>query len=185
MKFFSWVRLVIFILFFGQSALALIVKLSDLHTMAKHSDVIIHGYVGEQRVTTDELGRLITLTDIEVIEGLYGAKTCEIITVYQVGGHKDGRVMPIIGGQIYHIGQEVILFGLKLGNTFVSFGAGQGKLDVVNEEGNETVVEDLGNVSAIALEHDTKNYQVFRPSPLSFPEASLVKDEIRLMLTTR
>lgn len=171
------------IMLFSLPSSSLIVHLSDLQTMAKRADMVAHGYVGEKRVVTDKLGRLITLTDIEVIDGIYSAKTGEIITVYQVGGEKDGVVMPLMGGHVYNIGQEVIIFGLVLGDTYVSYGAGQGKLDVVNENGHEIVKEDLGDVGAIDMK--TGGQRVYKPEPLSFDGKEILKDEIRLMLEYR
>ncbi|HXW60550.1 MAG TPA: hypothetical protein VEK06_03330 [Myxococcota bacterium] len=158
----------------------LIVHLSDLQTMAKRSDLVAHGYVGDKRVVNDNLGRLITLTDIEVIDGLHGAKTGEIVTVYQVGGEKDGIVMPLLGGQVYHLHQEVILFGLTLGDTYVSYGAGQGKLDITLEDGKDCVREDLGDISAV--DRNSGGRKLYRPTPLSFDNKEMLKDEIRLML---
>ncbi len=90
---------------------AIMVQLSDLVTMTKRSDLVIHGYVGDKSVIPDEFGRLITLTQIEVIDPIHNAKSGEIITVYQVGGEIPGLVAPILGGQNYSLGQEVILFG--------------------------------------------------------------------------
>jgi len=175
-------RLLALALLLSQSALAVVVKLSDLHTMAKKSDIVVHGYVGDQSVSTDEFGRLITLTKIEVIDGLLGAKTGEIITIYQVGGEQKGLVMPLMGGQSYQFGQELIFFGLKQGSSFVSFGAGQGKLDISKHDGHDVVIEDLGDVSAVTGRGGSKN---FHPSPLSFPDVKILKDEIRQMLKTR
>ena len=160
-------------------SMAVIVKLSDLQTMAKRSDIVVHGRVGEQTVTKDKLSRLITLTQIEVIDSLYGAKTGEVVTVYQVGGEKDGVVMPLLGGQKYSPGQEIFLFGLKLDNTYVSYGSGQGKLDIVNENGVEVVKEDLGDVSI-----PTKSGAI-KPVPDRFLGKNILKNEIRQMLKTR
>lgn len=164
------------------SSHAHIVKLSDMQTMAKQSDVVIHGHVGEKKVTMDDLGRLVTLTDVEVLDGLHGAKTGEIITIYQVGGQKDGLVMPLLGGQLYHEGQELFFFGLKMGDAFVSYGAGQGKFDIVHDRGEELVREDLGNVSVIK---NFSSLQPENPSPLTFESKSILKDEIKEMLKAK
>ncbi len=164
---------------FALETQAIIVQLTDLHTMAKRSDVVIHGYVGEQKVSTDEFGRLITVSEVEVIDGLYGAKNGEIIKIYQVGGEKDGVVAPLIGGQHFSLSQELIFLGLKAGDKFVSIGAGLGKLDVA---ANGTVVEDLGNVESL----DPKSVRgLSRPSALSFSEVELLKSELREMLKDR
>ena len=175
---------IIVFLLFAHASNPLIVKLTDLNTMARQSDIVAHGYVGEQNVVNDEMGRLITLTEIEIIDGIYGAKTGEIITVYQVGGYKKGVVMPLLGGHRYQIGQEVILFGLRLGNTYVSYGAGQGKLDVVSNRGQELVVEDLGDIGAI---HNgpTGRPEVVSPTPLEFSSKELIMNEIKEMIKAR
>lgn len=167
-------------LFIHHASHALLVKLSDLHTMAKRSDIVIQGYVGDQHVEKDELGRIITLTDVEVIDGIYGKKTGEVIQIYQVGGEKDGVSMPILAGQQYQIGQEIFLFGLKLGDTYVSYGAGQGKLDVKYDHGEEMVVEDLGSIHTISGQG--KNSALSMPMPLSYPSKDLFKAELREMI---
>lgn len=166
------------------SAHAIIVKLTDLNTMAKRSDIVVHGYVGDQSVVNDDMGRLITLTDIEVIDGFYGAKTGEIITMYQVGGSKNGVIMPMLGGQRYQLGQEVVVFGLKLDNTYVSYGAGQGKLDVIRSGTHEMVVEDLGDVSAMTRDGNGA-FNAVRPMPLSFSSKELILQEIQEMTKGR
>jgi len=168
------------LLFFHHPSNALLVKLSDLHTMTKGSDIVIQGYVGDQKVEKDELGRLITLTDVEVIDGLYGKKTGDVITIYQVGGEKDGVSMPILAGQQYKIGQEIFLFGLRLGDTFVSYGAGQGKLDVRYDHGEEMVVEDLGTVHTLSF--GGHNSPLSTPMPLIYENKSLFKEELKAMI---
>lgn len=175
-------RLLAFILLFVTRANGLIVKLSDLHTMAENSDIVVHGYVGQQDITTDELGRPITLTQLEVIDGLFNAKTGDVILIYQVGGTKDGLVMPMLGGHHYRLGQQVILFGLELDGAYVSFGAGQGKFDIVKNGKKDLVLEDLGDV---LCRDNSSEHGLIRPMPLIFEDKVLVKDEIRKMLKTR
>jgi hypothetical protein len=172
--------LAIITLLFSLPSSSLIVHLSDMQTMAKRSNIVAHGIVGEKRVVTDKFGRFITLTDVEVIDGLFGAKTSEVFTIYQVGGEKDGLVMPIMGGHIYQVGQEIIFFGLSLGDTFVSYGAGQGKLDISSTGGVESVREDFGNISAVR-----PDYKEYHPAPLEYDNKEILKSEIRLMLKDR
>lgn len=182
MNFVNCFKFLLFLLIvFSQSANSIIVKLSDMQTMAKNSDVIVHGYIGDQTISTDDMGRLITLTQIEVIDGLHGAKTGEVITIYQVGGQKNGVVMPIIGGQNYKFGEQVILFGLKLDDTFVSFGAGQGKFDLIKESNSDLIKEDLGNVHSIRKNSFGKT-EIIKPDPLTYNELEDFKNEIKLMI---
>ncbi len=176
----TWCELKILLTLFliSSSANALLVKLTDLHTMAKRSDVVIQGYIGDQRVVTDDLGRHVTFTDVEVIDGLHGAKTGEVITIFQVGGEKDGIVMPLLGGQRYEVGREIFFFGLKIDKAFVSYGAGQGKLDIVREGKEDMVIEDLGDVESVS-----KNGQVvMRPMPQTWTDVETLKKELKVML---
>ena len=168
-----------FLFFTSTSHTVMVVKLADLHTMAKQSDVVLHGYVGDQRVVKDNMNRLITLTDVEVLDGIYGLKTGEVITIYQVGGEKDGLVMPLLGGHKYALGNEIIFFGLVLDGTYVSYGAGQGKLDIIEENLQAIVKEDLGNVIALG---SGKSGQLFNPEPLLFENKDMLIDEIKLMV---
>ena len=185
MRYFAEFKLFIFVFILAiPHSRATIVKLSDLQTMAQKSNVVFHGYVGEQRVSYDKMGRLITYTDIEVIDGLYGSKPGQVVTMYQVGGELNGVVMPLLGGHAYRIGQELILFGLALKDTFVSFGPGQGKLDISSDEGSDQVREDLGNVSVLGPDISGA-LTIVEPQPLSFSSTELLKDEIRLMLKNR
>lgn len=167
------------LMFSALNAQAIIVQLTDLHTMAKRSDVVIHGYVGQQTVSTDKYGRLITISEVAVIDGLYGAKNGDIINIYQVGGEKDGIVAPLIGGQSFSPAQELIFFGLRAGGNFVSIGGGQGKLDI-DDKGQ--VTEDLGNVEVINPKNPSA---LFKPSPLSYTGVELFKNELREMLKSR
>ncbi|MCA9508610.1 MAG: hypothetical protein KC505_09330 [Myxococcales bacterium] len=163
-----------------KSQAILVLKLADLNTMALKSDVVMHGYVGEQQSEIDQWGRVVTISKVEVIDALYGVKTGEVISLYQVGGSKDGVIAPIIGGQHYQVGQEIIFFGLKAGLNFVSFGAGQGKLDIESQAGRDMIREDIGD----AVAFDSQN-KVYRPSPLTFNNVDILKSEIRSMLQQR
>jgi hypothetical protein len=167
----------------AQRSLGVIVKLADLQTMAQQSDAILHGRVGDQQTLYDQMGRLITLTEVEVIDDLYGVKS-KVVTIYQVGGELKGVVMPLLGGHSYRFGQEIIFFGLSLKDTLVSFGVGQGKFDINPHNSDEKVREDLGSVATLEP-YVAGSLGVFAASPLSFFSVDTLKDEIRLMLKNR
>lgn len=171
---------VVMVIIISPLAHTLIVKLADLNTMAQKSDIVVHAYVGDQRVVSDDLGRPITLTDIEVIDALLGAKTGEVITIYQVGGSKNGVMMPLLGGHQYRLGQEIIFLGLKLDDLYVSYGAGQGKLDVVSQAENHIIVEDLGNINIM-----NNNHEIITPLPLQFDDKNIIKAELKAMIKLR
>lgn len=181
-------KICIAVLFFSASLSLfghMVMKLSDLHTMAQNSDCVIHGRVGDQRVEIGKFGRLVTLTEVEIIDPLRSDKKAGgIFTIYQVGGELfDGKnriVMPIVGGQRYNPGQEIMFFGLKLEKNFVSFGMGQGKFDIFRDEKEETIIEDLGDIEVMGLKNQIKG-----KNPLSYSDLELFKMEIRLMLENK
>jgi hypothetical protein len=153
--------------------------------MSIKSDVIVQGYIGNKRVEFDRMGRLITLTEVEVIDGIHGAKTGEVITIYQVGGEKNGLVMPIIGGHRYEFGNEVLFFGVDLDKKndrkFVSVGVGHGKFDIQNKERERSVLEDLGNIGVIEKISNNPT-RVVAPLPLNFSSLKVLKQEIELIM---
>lgn len=166
-------------LLFSSLSFAETIQRSDLGAMSKKSDIIIHGYVGDQSVSEDKMGRIITLTQIEVIDALKKSKTGQIITVYQVGGTKDGVVSPIMGGQKFNFGEQVILFGLTVGDgKYVPYGKGQGKFDVKSEK---FITEDLGDVSDISMQING-SLRTIHASPRTFDDLKLFKEEIKAIL---
>ena len=54
-------------------AMATVVVVDPLEVMAQQSEVVIHGVVYGQEVQQDENGRIITLTQVEVVDGIKGA----------------------------------------------------------------------------------------------------------------
>ena len=168
-----------FFIIYAYQTYSTTVKLSNLVDMSGNSEVIVHGIVGEQRVEIDKYSRPITLTEIEIIDPIYYNTSKKIITIYQVGGKTSDSVFPIIGGQHYEVGQQVILFALKFNDKFVSYGLGQGKFNVSVNENTSAVVEDLGNVE----EFNSKTPFLHKsPSPLHYEDLELFKKEIRSII---
>ena len=155
------------------------VKLSNLVDMSAKSEIIVHGIVGEQKVKIDKYLRPITLTKIEIIDPIYNSTAKKVITVYQVGGKTSEGVYPIIGGQSYQVGQQVILFGLKFNDKFVSYGLGQGKFNVSINQNTSKVIEDLGNIEEF---NPRSPFTHVSPSPLIYEDLELFKKEIRSII---
>jgi hypothetical protein len=176
------IRIFLFVALLNVQANAdLVVQLADLPTMAIKSDKVLHGVVVEQTVQLDRFKRPTTLSKIKVKEGLYGIKTGDIATVYQVGGKIGNMVMPIVGGQEFRVDQEVIFFGLDSGEYIVSFGQGQGKLDITPSPQGRLAIEDLGNVGVVS----PVLHQAIKPVPDMYPDVELLKQEIRKMVKQR
>jgi|GEM_PF-829380 len=122
---------------------ATVVVLHPLDEMMHRADVVIHARVVGQDVKREE-GRIITLTQIEVLDGIKGAKQGDVETVYQVGGSLDGENMHIAGAHDYAAGEEMVFFAMRHRDRLVSYGVGVGKFSVDRDA--QTIVEDLGDV---------------------------------------
>lgn len=164
---------------------AIVTHLATMPFMAQKADKVFHGYVGEQEVTRDKLGRIITITSIEVVDPLFATKKGEVIKFFQVGGQLNNEVTPIIGGQQFRLYQEVILFTLDNGDYVVSFGAGQGKFDIEKPASGipatSLAIADFGTVAQIA----PGQKHASMPPTETYENAETLKNEIRLMLKAR
>jgi len=155
-----------------QLAWATVVIQPSLEEMTARSSVIIHAVVEDQSVTYGEGNkRIVTLSRLRVTEGIKGAKTGDAVTLYQVGGEKDGKHMRIVGVNDFSVGEEVVLFGATFvatdtirflqaerkadvpaatlnpnGGWMVTYGVGLGKFQVKRDGTSVNAVEQLGDV---------------------------------------
>jgi hypothetical protein len=156
---------------------ATVVVLHSLEEMSRTSEVIVHARVAERSVREEGHG-VVTLTELEVIDGLKGAKAGDVLTVYQVGGELDGVRKWIEGAHEYAIGEEVVLFAVRHQDRVVSYGVGVGKFRVVYDGAFRRVIEDLGDV--VVLEPDAKGEARFvSPTPRHDPSLDAFKERIR------
>ena len=130
------------------SAMATVVVVDPLEVMAQQSEVIIHGVVFEQDVRQDDNGRIITLTTVEIIDGIKGATKGERVTIYQVGGTINGISQWIAGNHRFVQDEEFLLFGVRHEDMIVSYGVGIGKFRIVRDASGTVLVEDVNNVLA-------------------------------------
>lgn len=156
---------------------ATVVVVHDLEEMSRRAEVIVHARVADQRVLKEE-GRIITLTDIEVIDGLKGAKAGDVLTIYQVGGTLDGVTAWIAGAQRYEVGEEMILFAMRHGERIVSYGVGVGKFNVIYDGALRKVVEDIHGVVEMRRE-PSGEVRMVPPQPRVFPSLDRFKEEVR------
>ena len=161
----------------ASEARATVVVLHGLEEMTRKSEVIVHARVAAQRVQKEE-GRIVTLTDIEVLDGLKGAKVGETLTIYQVGGSLDGARQWIEGAHEYEIGEEMVLFAVRHKERIVSYGVGVGKFRVIYDGAFRRVVEDLHGVVEMKRS-ETGEVSMGSPVPRTFPSLEALKQEVR------
>lgn len=135
-------------LLWNGQAQATIVVVDPLDVMTQKSEVVVHAVVYAQEVKTDSRGRIITLTLVEVLDGMKGASKGEQLIIYQVGGSLNGISQWIAGNHRFAAGEEFLLFGVRYENMIVSYGVGIGKFKVIRDETGVLVVEDVNDVVA-------------------------------------
>ncbi|MCP4500107.1 MAG: hypothetical protein GY822_09120 [Deltaproteobacteria bacterium] len=133
---------------FSPLASATVVVLHPLDEMSHRSAVIMHVKVLSS-VTSEEKGRIITLTQVEVLDGIKGTEQGRIETIYQVGGTFNGRSMHISGAQSYNDGEEMVLFAMRHGARLVAYGVGVGKFTIDRDA--QIIKEDLGDIVVMTL----------------------------------
>jgi len=134
------------------SALASQSLVVGLQQMTRESDVIIRARVGAASVgLSDDKRRVITTTELEVLDGIKGAKKGELLRVYQVGGEHGGITMHIAGAIELIAGEEIIFFAKRYRDMIVSYGLGLGKYVIHTETTGAVMVRasfgDIGFVS--------------------------------------
>lgn len=164
-------------LVYAADAGATVVVRHGLEEMTSKSDVIVHARVADQKVTRED-GRIVTLTEVEVIDGLKGAKPGEVLTIYQVGGSLDGMRQWIEGAHVYEHGEELVLFAMRHGERVVSYGVGVGKFRVVYDGAFRRIVEDIEGV--VELKRlPTGEVRMEAPAPREYASLEGFKGEVR------
>jgi hypothetical protein len=131
-------------------AAATVVVMPPLDEMTQRSDVVVHGVVKDTHVERRD-GRVVTLTTLEVVEPVKGAKQGELLTVFQVGGTYNGETSWIVGAHRFALHDEVVLFAVHKvpGQTMgeiVPWGIGIGVFEVVRDATGVRAVERIGDV---------------------------------------
>lgn len=133
----------------SSSASATVVVLHDIDEMTTRADVVIHARVGDVSVTRDDKGRIATLIEVEVLDAMKGAKTGDVLTIWQLGGTYEGETMMITGQNKWDKGEEVVFFAMKHAPFIVSYGVGVGKYHVERDADGIDVVAEFGDVVAV------------------------------------
>ena len=170
--------------FFFSSAFPLsatIGVVDDIRTMTQKSGVIVEVQVISQRVTLDEKGRIITLSKLRVKDGLKGADTGQELTLYQVGGEYQGRVMRLQGASVYRSGEKLMLFAVPYQDKMiVSYGLGLGKFNISQKKNGDQVIEDIHGLQVLQMKAGLRTLS--EPSPRKYRSLEAFKAEIRRAL---
>lgn len=163
-------------------SLATVVVLHSLEEMSQRSEVIVHARVAEQRVLRQADVGIVTLTDIEVLDGIKGAKDGDVLTIYQVGGSLDGDNAWISGAHRHRVGDEMVFFAVRHGERIVSYGVGLGRF-VVERDGTvpntpPSVREDLGGVAVMQKGEDGR-LRFTSPEPRTEASLDAFKERVR------
>lgn len=163
-------------LLLSSNALATRVMAIPLEQMAQDSDVVVYARVGSQQVQWDKThSRVLTLTTIEVIDAVKGARKGDVLTIYQVGGSLDGVTYKITGALRFVPGEQMILFAERYKDMIVSYGMGLGKYRVMDAGGRKTVQPEYGDVAFVQRGAEGE----FVPSPRPDNKVQSLADFLR------
>ncbi len=163
------------------NANATVISQNTIVEMAVKADVVVHARVVEQQVKEDG-ARIITLTQIEILDGLKGAAKGDLLTIYQVGGTVNGKTQRILGTHQHAIHEEMILFAMKYRDGLVSYGVGAGKFFVSRDNNVVRVIEDVQDVSVLRSGGDGRN-EITDAKPRELESLPVLKKRIRDILT--
>jgi hypothetical protein len=166
-------------------AAATVVVVPSLEELTHRSDVIVHAIVRDVVTITDERGRLITETSLEVIDGLRGAKAGDVVPVHQVGGSLGAKRAWIAGNHRFHVGEEVVFFGVHLPKdprVVIPYGIGFGIFDVTEDVDGRHAVE-LGSDDVVQVVKSKKGAPQMVPvTPRHFDNVDTFKQQLRSIL---
>jgi len=123
---------------------ATVVQIDDLTDMAETADVIAQILVNNSELSFEPDGRLVTLSQADVLQGLKGVQTGEKITIRSVEG--------VVGQSQYRPGEEAVFFGMRFGDKVVSYGVGLGKFRLIRQKDSSAVVEDFRELLTVKKE---------------------------------
>lgn len=136
---------------------AVVIRFSDLQTMAWDSDVVVHAIATDRYSAEEADGRLVTWTELTVVdarshrESSYAVEQPEVLWLAQPGGQLNGRVTMVPGSARLEIGEQCVLFAMDMLNwpgVVIPHTHGGGLMVVDSLDGG--LVERVGNVSTLA-----------------------------------
>jgi hypothetical protein len=173
---------------FASPASATVVLVPPMDELARRSDVVVQAIVRESQVIKDEQGRIITVTSLEVLDGLRGRKTGDIVRVHQLGGEFGGQQAWVAGAHKFVINEEIVFFGVKLPkdeSVVVPYGIGFGIFRVLDDVDGRHVHEiGGGDVSQLVRLPDGRT-RMTPVTPRRFESLDAFKAMVRASLDGR
>lgn len=146
--------LAIFIVILMMSAWAhattlIYLSVEDLTNLS--DDVVIGEVVQTEPYLEPDGQTIFTAVHLEVLESIQGdAQPGDEVTLHHLGGEVDGIALRYAAMPVFHEGETVAVFLKRLGpETFALVGLGQGKMDVVEENGRFRAVRYLDGLRFI------------------------------------
>ncbi|MFH1811838.1 MAG: hypothetical protein ABIJ09_24080 [Pseudomonadota bacterium] len=159
----------------GAEVQATTVLAVPLEQMTAEAEVVVHARVGAQQVTWDQdHTRILTLTSIEVIEGIKGARKGDLLTIYQVAGTLDGVTFRIPGALDFAPGDEMVFFAQRFEDKIVSYGMGLGKYRVQGQGPDKVVMPEFGDVTFVKRDSDGSYVPGGAPPEVVLPLAAFL-----------
>lgn len=110
----------------------------DVAALTKSSAVVVHAKVlASQARWTSDRARIVTDTEVEVLEAWKGAPAARFV-VMQPGGIVGELGQKVAGAARFTIGEEVVLFLEARGDRFTVAGMSQGAFHVVRSSDGKT-----------------------------------------------
>ncbi len=169
---------------FAPAVNATVVVATSLEEMTHRSDVVIQAKVISQKVVEDRPGKIVTLTSLQVIDGISGAKAGDVVTVYQIGGRLGDQQAWIAGAHRFEQGQEIIFFGARMGKRpelLVPWAIGYGIFAILDDVDGRHVHEITGDVSALER-NDKGAARMVSVSPRRYESLDAFKAQLRAIL---
>jgi hypothetical protein len=180
-KAFPWTVSVFILGLTALDANATVISQNTIEEMVVKADVVVHARVVDQQVKEDG-ARILTLTQIEIIDGLKGAAKGDLLTIYQVGGTVNGKTQRILGTHQHAVHEEMLLFAMKYRDGLVSFGVGAGKFLVLRETNTARVIEDVQDVAVLRSGQNGRN-EIVDAEPRELESLPALKRQIRDILS--
>jgi hypothetical protein len=169
-------------------AAATVVVIPSMGELTRRSDVVVQAVVRGSETIKDDNGRTITVTSLEVLDGIRGRKAGDIVEVHQLGGILDGRQSWIAGAHKFVINEEIVFFGVKLPKdpgVVVPYGIGFGIFRILDDVDGRHVHEiGGGDVSQLVRLPDGKT-RMAPVSPRRFESLDAFKAMLRQSLEGR
>ncbi len=165
--------------------MATVVVVPSLEELTHRSDVIVHAVVRDVVTMKDERGRLITETSLEVIDGVRGGKAGDVVPVHQVGGALGDQRAWIAGNHRFHVGEEVVFFGVHLPKdprVVVPYGIGFGIFAVTDDVDGRHAVEIGGDDVVQIVKSDKGDKKMLPVTPRHFDNLEAFKADLRSIL---